>query len=180
MTETPRSRSVSRSGTPGLTRGVPAKLKSALTLHPSPSVSSLNIHSYHNLNQATVQMDVIHPSTSPTGDHLDSSASSVINMDPAEGLLIQDIDTDTDVEDLDSARPSTSHSIDRDDQKRDLREQLKRSLTERVTATGQLVSALLHVQCKQCFIAELARPRQEDQIQDLHFESGSFPKIMSR
>ena len=141
MTEAPRSRSVSRSRTPGLTRGVPAKLKSALTLHPSPSVSSLNIHSYHNLNQPTVQMDVIRPSASPPGDHLDSSASSVINMDPAEGLLIQDIDTDTDVEDLDSARPS-SHTVDRDDQKRDLREQLKRSLSERVAVTGQRVSAV--------------------------------------
>ena len=62
-------------------------------------------------------------------------------MDPAEGLLIQDIDTDTDVEDLDSARPS-SHAVDRDDQKRDLREQLKRSLSERVAVTGQRVSAV--------------------------------------
>lgn len=83
-------------------------------------------------------MDVILPSTSPPGDHLDSSASSVINMDPAEGLLIQDIDTDTDVEDV---RPS-SHSIDRDDQKRDLREELKKSLSKRVAVTGQHVSAV--------------------------------------
>lgn len=39
---------------------------------------------------------------------------------------------------------------------------------------------LLYVQCKQYLIAELARPHHEVQIQDLHFHSGSFPRILTR
>ena len=63
-----------------------------------------------------------------------SSASSVIDMDPGEGILIQDIDAEvdqTDLEDVDKAFVSTSS----DDQKQLLRDQL-RSLGHRTVQPG--------------------------------------------
>jgi hypothetical protein len=67
-----------------------------------------------------------------------SSASSVIDMDPGEGILIQDIDAETDqtdtedVEINDKVFVSTSTS---DDQKQLLRDKL-RSLTQRTVQPG--------------------------------------------
>jgi hypothetical protein len=69
-------------------------------------------------------------------DH--SSASSVIDMDPEEGILVQDIDAEadqTDTEDVEinaNAFVSTSTS---DDQKQHLRDQL-RSLSQRTVQPG--------------------------------------------
>jgi hypothetical protein len=62
-----------------------------------------------------------------------SSASSMIDMDPGEGILIQDIDTEvdqTDTEDKVSVSYSTS-----DDQKQLLRDQL-RNLSHRTVQPG--------------------------------------------
>jgi len=84
-------------------------------------------------------MDTTLLNVSPPRDHLDSSGSSVINMDPTEGLLIQDVDPDTDNEDLESidkSWPPTSTS-DSDRQKQVLREQLKKSLSQPVVLIGQ-------------------------------------------
>lgn len=70
---------------------------------------------------------------------LDSSASSVMDMDPGEGILIQDIDVEVDqtdaedVETTDKAFVSTSS----DGQKQSLRDQL-RSLSHRTIQSGQL------------------------------------------
>lgn len=139
MTETHRSRTISRSGTPGLLRSSASKITVAPTLRPSPSLSNLHIHSYSNPNQATAHMDTTLLNVSPPRDHLDSSGSSVINMDPTEGLLIQDVDPDTDNEDLESidkSWPPTSTS-DSDRQKQVLREQLKKSLSQPVVLIGQ-------------------------------------------
>ena len=67
-----------------------------------------------------------------------SAASSLIDMDPGEGILIQDIDTEadqTDTEDVeinDKGSVSTSTS---DDQKQLLRDQL-RSLSQRTVQSG--------------------------------------------
>jgi len=57
-------------------------------------------------------------------------SSSVIDMDPGEGILIQDIDAEvdqTDVETIDKAFVSTSSER----QKQLLRDQLRRSLNHR-------------------------------------------------
>ena len=67
-----------------------------------------------------------------------SSASSVIDMDPGEGILIQDIDAEadqTDTEDVETnanAYVSTSTS---DDQKQLLRDQL-RNMSQRIVQPG--------------------------------------------
>jgi len=126
--------SMSRSGTPGpgLARGSAAQLMVPL-MHPSQSLSSLRVHSYHDSSQGTstnAPMDMSY-SSSPPRDHLDSSASSVINMDVAEGLLLQEIDAEsTDMEDLETL--DKSGLISRDEQKQALRDQLKKSLNQQV------------------------------------------------
>jgi vacuolar fusion protein MON1 len=123
----PRSRTVSRAGGP-LSRSSPSQLAISPTLRPSPSLSNLNIHS-HNTSSS-------HPEVMQSTDYvLDSSASSVIDMDPGEGILIQDIDAQTDAEDveaIDKAFVSTSSN----GQKQLLRDQL-RSLSHRAAQSGR-------------------------------------------
>jgi len=130
---------MSRSGTPGpgLARGSAAQLTVPLVYHPSRSLSNLRVHSYHDSSQGSstnTHLDMSY-SSSPPRDHLDSSASSVINMDVAEGLLLQEIDAEsTDMEDLETL--DKSGLIGRDEQKQALRDQLKKSLNQQVS-TGK-------------------------------------------
>ena len=67
-----------------------------------------------------------------------SAASSVIDMDPGEGILIQDIDTEadqTDPEDVEINRKVFVSTSTSDDQKQLLRDQL-RSLSQRTVQPG--------------------------------------------
>src|SRR5882757_707562 len=110
-----RSRTLSRASR-SLSRSSPSQLTISPALRPSPSLSNFNIHS-HTTSQ---------PGIMQNADYLlDSSASSVIDMDPGEGILIQDIDAEVqtdaeDVETIDKAYVSTSS----DGQKQFLRDQL--------------------------------------------------------
>ena len=132
MVDTPRSRSISRASTPALARSPPSRFSIAPSLRPSPSLSNPHIHS-HNLEPPL-------PTKSGSGDHvLDSSASSVIGIEPAEGILMQDIDADvdhTDGEDLeaiDKAAPPAQV----EGTKKLLRDQLRKSLTHKAAQSGQ-------------------------------------------
>ncbi|KAF8798825.1 DUF254-domain-containing protein [Phlegmacium glaucopus] len=120
MIGTPRSRAGP------LSWSSPSQLTIPSTLRPSPSLSNINIHSH---NTTPPQSEVMQ-----SADHLlDSSASSVIDVEPGEGILIQDIDTEVDqtdaedVETIDKAFVSTSS----EGQKQLLRDQLRRSLNHR-------------------------------------------------
>jgi len=79
------------------------------------------------------------PKQSGSGDHvLDSSASSVIGLEPDEGILVQDIDADvdhTDVEDLETIDKTAPAQIE--GTKKRLRDQLRRSLTHKAAQSGQ-------------------------------------------
>lgn len=136
-----RGHSISRSGTPGLARGSAAKLTVLPTIDPSTSLSSLRVRGYHDSSQTssasnTAAMDVMTFPSSPPREHLDSSASSVINMDVAEGLLLQEIDAEsTDTEDLEAL--DKSGRVSGDEQKQALRDQLKKSLNQPVSVTGR-------------------------------------------
>ncbi|KAF9534492.1 trafficking protein Mon1-domain-containing protein [Crepidotus variabilis] len=163
MTDTPRSRSVSRSGTPGLARASPSKLSIAPTLRPSPSLSNLHIHSH---NMVPNQMDNRSSTSPPATDYaLDSSASSVINVEPAEGLLIQDIDAEhTDTEDTESFDKSPPPGVVQDQSegpKQALREKLRKSLSQRAAFSD----------------SEASRPRvggKHPEAQDLTFNAASL------
>jgi hypothetical protein len=131
---------MSRSGTPGpgsgMVRGSVAKLTVPPIQHPSRSLSNLRAHSYHDSGKGSSNTPMDSYSSSPPREHLDSSASSVINMDVAEGLLLQEIDADsTDMEDLETLHKSGL--ISRDEQKQALRDQLKKSLSQQVFVTGK-------------------------------------------
>jgi len=78
------------------------------------------------------------PKQSGSGDHvLDSSASSVIGLEPDEGILVQDIDADvdhTDVEDLETIDKTAPAQVE--GTKKRLRDQLRKSLTHKAAQSG--------------------------------------------
>ncbi|PPR07114.1 hypothetical protein CVT24_010950 [Panaeolus cyanescens] len=150
------SRSISRASTPG-PRPSPSRLAIAPSLRPSPSLSNLHVHS-QKVPNITEQ-----PSFPPIRrmDHfLDSSASSVIDMDMHEGILIQDIDADvehTDSEDTQSMDKTTSLEREEGDSstsKRLLRDQLRRSLSQR--AHNEVAISRARLPDKQPTIEQLA------------------------
>ncbi|KAF9485853.1 DUF254-domain-containing protein [Pholiota conissans] len=156
MAETPRSRSISRSGTPALARSSPSRLSIPPTLRPTPSLSNLHIHSH---NSTPPNADIIMPLPLRSADQtLNSSSSSVIDMEPAEGILIQDLDADveqTDAEDVLSIDKAVAN-VQGEDTKKLLRDQLRKSLNHRAAHTD----------------ADLSRSRQngkEKELQELSF-----------
>ncbi|KXN88162.1 Vacuolar fusion protein MON1 [Leucoagaricus sp. SymC.cos] len=128
MSHTPRSRTHSRPSQPGA--GVPiASPGSRLVvppLNPSPSLSNLHIHS-HGAN-APDESDSS-SSAVPRDQALESSASSVINLDLNEGILIQDMDTGTDMAEEDSIEVQQPMTTINEESKRFLREQLRKTLS---------------------------------------------------
>jgi len=80
------------------------------------------------------------PKQSGSGDHvLDSSASSVIGLEPDEGILVDDIDADvdhTDAEDLETI-DKTALPTQVEGTKQRLRDQLRKSLTLKAAQSGQ-------------------------------------------
>ena len=128
-----RSRSTSRGSTPAH-RPSPSRLPISASLRPSPSLSNLNIQSHNTAPSHLTQLLAM--SAVKAGDSvLNSSASSVIDMDaPIEGIMVQDMDADdqTDTEDL-QALDRTSGS---DDSKQLLRDQLRRTLSNKPAGNG--------------------------------------------
>ncbi|KJA17430.1 hypothetical protein HYPSUDRAFT_1016123 [Hypholoma sublateritium FD-334 SS-4] len=135
MTDTPHSRPISRSATPALARSSPSRLFPP-TLHQTPSLSNLHIHS-HNATSSEPDLYLPTAALRSADQTLNSSSSSVIDMEPAEGILIQDIDTDierTEAEDVPSIDAATT-SAQAEGTKNLLRDQL-RSLSQKVTHSG--------------------------------------------
>lgn len=67
---------------------------------------------------------------------LESSASSIINVDLNEGILIQDIDTDTDIAEEDSVEVTLPAVVTNENSKRLLREQLRKTLSSKQVEKG--------------------------------------------
>lgn len=65
----------------------------------------------------------------PREQALESSASSIINVDINEGILIQDMDTDTDITEEDSVDATLPAATTNEESKKFLREQLRRTLS---------------------------------------------------
>ncbi|KAJ3501513.1 hypothetical protein NLJ89_g9305 [Agrocybe chaxingu] len=156
MAETPRSRSISRASTPGLSRPSPSRLTISPSLRPTPSLSNLHIHGH----ASTPPVDIPLLPAGAVDNILDSSASSVIDMDPAEGILVQDIDADaehTDAEDIGMIDKSGIVTTQDEGPKQMLRDQL-RNLSQRATLPD----------------AESPRTRSGRlaQVQDLTFDEG--------
>lgn len=183
MADTPRSRSISRSGTPALARSSPSRLSIPPTLHPTPSLSNLHIHS-HNSAPTSADTFALPLPLKSADQTLDSSASSVIDMEPAEGILLQDLDADveqTDTEDVVSVDKANGNA-QAEDTKKLLRDQLRKSLNRKVIHTGKhrvisylvLFSILILVYLLE---SETTRSRQTGkakELQELSFSGGKF------
>lgn len=185
MTDTPCSRSISRSGTPALARSSPSRLSIPPALRQNPSLSNLHIHS-HNATPSGADISAPPLALTSADQTLNSSASSVIDMEPAEGILIQDLDADveqTDAEDVVSIDKAVAN-VQAEDTKKLLRDQLRKSLNHKVAHTGRdrILShlALAHFNIL-IFIplldAEMSRSRQSGkakELEELSFPGGKF------
>ncbi|KAL0581169.1 Vacuolar fusion protein mon1 [Marasmius crinis-equi] len=122
------SRSNSRAGTPNptLTRSSPSRLTIPPALRPSPSLSSLRVHSYNNSTTDSPPPPV---PPLPTNHNLDSSASSVVNLDMNEGILIQDAEAEADVAEEDVVITPPEGSATDEEAKKMLRDQLRKTLS---------------------------------------------------
>lgn len=135
MSHTPRSRTLSRPSPPhvGASKASPSRLVIP-PLHPSPSLSNLHIHG-HNA-AAPGDSDAPPLPAFPREQVLESSASSMINVDMNDGILIQDMDTDTDITEEDSAEVARQVTITNEESKRFLREQLRKTLSGKQVQAG--------------------------------------------
>lgn len=140
MSQTPRSRTSSRASTPGLSL---TRSPSRLVMPPlrSPaSTSNLHIHSHSTGSLTPVAIPPLQ--AQPIIQVLESSASSLINVDLNEGIMLQDADTDVDTaegEDV-TVMGHVETSAGDDDSKKMLRDQLRKTLSHRQSRSGQLGS----------------------------------------
>lgn len=187
MTDTPRSRSISRASGSRLARSSSSGLLIRPALRPTPSLSNLHIHS-HNSGSTSPRSNLeIPPLPMKSGDHvLNSSASSVMDVEPAEGILIQDMDADTsqtdteDIETMDISRaPPQSEGS-----KQLLRDQLRKSLSHKAVHPGQnrpYIGAEAVISYHLSSGTETSRSRKlESQAdgQHLAFDSGIYASSM--
>ncbi|KAH6912786.1 vacuolar fusion protein MON1 [Coprinopsis sp. MPI-PUGE-AT-0042] len=125
MTERP-SLSVSRKSS----FAAPSRLQPPPTLKPSPSLSNLRVHSHGTTSTSPSPEPGSLPR--PKESALNSSASSMVTMDMPDGTLVQETDSIADqneAEDQSTPVASVDQAVD---SKQLLREQLKRSLSNRV------------------------------------------------
>ena len=136
MSYYPRSRTISRPS-PSVT-GIPTTSPGSRLvippLKPSPSLSNLHIHS-HAAPEDECDFSTLLPL--PRERAPESSASSVVNVDLNEGILIQDADLDTDFVEEDSTEVSEPVITTNDESKRYLREQLRKTLSGKQVQKGQ-------------------------------------------
>lgn len=137
MAHTSRSRTVSRASTPSLPKSSPSRFAIPPALRPTPSLSNLHIHSHNSPN-----LDAAPIATTAQDYVLDSSASSVVNMDMTEGILIQDMDAEVDTvygEEM-NATGQIDEISNEDGPKKILRDHLRKTLNERrPTQSGQIM-----------------------------------------
>ncbi|KAG6907859.1 hypothetical protein DXG01_007123 [Tephrocybe rancida] len=138
----PMSRTPSRARTPsGSTSGAtpktpPSRLVVPSSIRPSASLSNLHIHSHSVESSSNIPPVPTLPSHS-SSLALDSTASSVINLDLNEGILIQDGDVEAEEPEEMNVMPLES-DIDRGDEesKKTLRDHLRKTLNHTITRTA--------------------------------------------
>ncbi|KAF9221613.1 DUF254-domain-containing protein [Gyrodon lividus] len=119
MTDTLHSSTPSRSGTPLLRS--PSRLVIPPAPRHTPSISSLKAHGSTSASQSPN----VHPTTG-----LESSASSVINLDINDGILVHDVDAEVDT--TNSEEITAVGQIDDvadEESRKSLRDQLRRTLS---------------------------------------------------
>ena len=113
----------------------PASLLIAPNIRSSPSLSNLHIHS-HSSESSNIP-PVPSSLTQSSSVVLDSTASSVINLDLNEGILIQDGDMETDYpEDINATNLVSNVEKSDEESKRTLRDHLRRTLSHTTAGSG--------------------------------------------
>jgi hypothetical protein len=136
MTDTPHSLTPSRSGTPLLRS--PSRLVIPPAPRHSPSISSLKAHGSTSASQSPYIQ-------ATTG--LESSASSVINLDLNDGILVHDVDAEVDT--TNSEETTAVGQIDDvadEESRKSLRDQLRRTLSTKES------SGWRYLYCHQTFL----------------------------
>ncbi|KAI0250818.1 trafficking protein Mon1-domain-containing protein [Lactifluus subvellereus] len=122
MASTPRSQIPSRATTPG--PQTPSRLIIAPSLRPTHSLSNLHVH-----------MSAVSPGPGSTASHTgeESSASSIINVDMSEGILVPEADAEVGMVDGEAgnAYVLASPSVGDEASKKALRDHLRRTLNKK-------------------------------------------------
>ena len=130
---TPPSRVPSRAGTPVPGRS-PSRMASPPVVPPVPSLSNLRVYSHGSATSAT---NTPSASGSPSGRMERGNSSSASSV--AEGILFQEPDADVDV--IDGEQGSAAGLVEshagNDESKKNLRDQLRRTLSKKESFTGE-------------------------------------------
>ncbi len=122
---TPRSRTPSRASTPAFTRPGSSRIVIPTLRHASSKAT---------LTPTTVSND----NSPPSRQVLDSAASSVLDLDMTEGILLQEAETDADAAEgeevnvMGSLNTTAGHA----DSKQSLRDQLRKTLNRKQSMQG--------------------------------------------
>ncbi|TFK27965.1 DUF254-domain-containing protein [Coprinopsis marcescibilis] len=145
--------------TPSMSRkssfAAPSRLTLPPSLRPSPSLSNLRVHS-HSLSPPQVPEA---SSLRPKDAVLDSSASSVVNIDMAEGIIMQETESTADSLDNDdraSMSTNVNQTMSHADSKQLLRQQLKKSLSNKPMHSSSESPEASRLKEKQAAISEVA------------------------
>lgn len=131
MSSIPRSRTPSRSATPGpVPPRSPSRLVVPHTLRPTHSLSNLHVHSHAS---PAIHSALLSLPTQSTNHELDSSASSVIE---ADGILVHGVDAEVDTVDGDDGN-AVGFVVADEDSKKNLRDQLRQTLSKRQLSVGE-------------------------------------------
>ncbi|KAH9969593.1 trafficking protein Mon1-domain-containing protein [Russula dissimulans] len=127
-----RSRTPSRAGTP--CPQTPSRLVVPPSLRPTHSLSNLHVH-----------MSGLSPGAATTSHHTgeESSASSIINVDMGEGILVTETDAEVGLVDAEPGNVYASASASAGDEasKRALRDHLRRTLNKRDSSADTEVAS---------------------------------------
>lgn len=139
-------------------------------MRPSPSLSNLRVHSYSAGSSTVVTSESaptisFQPAPNPA---LDSTASSVVNLDLNEGILIQDVDAETDTADGEEINVmGIVHSTD-EASKKSLRDQLRRTLSNRPSRLGKSARLALSLLSKLNLDMISSRARRKGKQPSVH------------
>lgn len=113
----------------------PSRLTVAPALRPTHSLSNLHVH-----------MSGLSPGGTTTHTGEESSASSVLNVDMSEGILVPEADAEVGfIDEAGNAYVTASTPIGDEASKKALRDHLRRTLNKRESYTGACCPSLYYV-----------------------------------
>ncbi|KAJ7288158.1 trafficking protein Mon1-domain-containing protein [Mycena rebaudengoi] len=142
-------------------RSSPSRLAIPPTLRPSPSLSNLRVHSYAAgsstiaISESAPEVSSIPTPSWPPNPALDSTASSVVNLDLNEGILIQDVDAETDTADGEEINVMGIVNTTDEVSKKTLRDQLRKTLSHR-PSRPELISSRARRKGKEVSVHDIA------------------------